>query len=142
MKSYRLTILFIACLATINTFAQKGAIEKAEKAYHDFGYIKTTEILQSVAENGYKSVELFEKLGNAYYFNNKMTEAVKWYGKLMQMELYDDLMQSNSVIDPEYYFRYAQALKSVENYEESNKWMKRFHDSKTDDSRGQHFLRR
>ncbi|MFD2824164.1 OmpA family protein [Lacinutrix iliipiscaria] len=111
-------------------FAQKGKIRKANKEYHNFAYIKTSEILLEVANEGHKSVDLFEKLGNAFYFNNKMEDAVKWYGELMALE--ED-------IDSEYYFRYAQALKYIENYKESDKWMEKFYSTKTDDSRGKAF---
>ncbi len=132
MKPHKLIITLLVYIITINVFGQKGVIEKADKTYKDFGYIKTTEILLRLAEKGYESEELFQKLGDAFYFNSKMEEAVKWYGKLMNYSI---------SVDPEYFFRYAQALKSVENYEESDKWMKKFYDAKSYDTRGQHFTK-
>ncbi|MFH4966028.1 OmpA family protein [Gaetbulibacter sp. M235] len=132
MKSRILIILFLTYLTTGNIFAQKGVIDKADKAYKDFGYIKTTEILLRLAEKGYESEELFQKLGDAFYFNSKMDEAVRWYGKLMNFSI---------SVDPEYFFRYAQALKSVENYKESDKWMQKFYDAKSYDTRGQYFTK-
>ena len=32
-----------------------------------------------LAEKGYKSAELFKKLGNSYYFNGELDKAAKWY---------------------------------------------------------------
>ena len=60
-----------------------------------------------------------------------MEDASKWYGELMNL---------NESIDPEYYFRYAQALKYLGNYKESDIWMNKFHSFKTDDSRGNAFI--
>ena len=131
MKFYKLTCIAFFSLFISIGFAQQGKIRKANKAYKKFAYIKTSEILLEVAKEGHKSTDLFEKLGNAYYFNNKMEDAVKWYGELMAL---------NEDLDPEYYFRYAQALKYGENYIESDKWMKKFNDTKTDSDRGRAFI--
>jgi len=130
MKLYKLTLIaFFGFFISIG-YAQKGKIKKATKEYDQFSYVKTSEILLEVAEAGHKSVDLFQKLGNSFYFNNKMEEATKWYGELMAL---------NEPLDAEYYFRYAQALKYGENYEESDKWMKKFNASKSNDSRGRAF---
>jgi len=111
-------------------YSQRGKVRQADKEYKNLAYIKTSEILLEVANDGYKSVDLFQKLGNSFYFNNKNEDAAKWYGELMAMD---------AIIDPEYYFRYAQSLKSIENYTESDKWMQKFADSKSDDLRGKSF---
>jgi len=130
MKLYKLTLIaFFGFFISIG-YAQKGKIKKASKQYDQFSYVKTSEILLEVAEAGHKSVDLFQKLGNSFYFNNKMEEATKWYGELMALD---------EPLDAEYYFRYAQALKYGENYEESDKWMKKFNASKSNDSRGRAF---
>ncbi|WP_299115851.1 OmpA family protein [uncultured Winogradskyella sp.] len=118
-------------MITLSTYAQNGKIKSVEDDYRDFAYVKTSEVLLEVANKGYKSADLFQKLANSYYFNNDMVNAAKWYGELMIM---------NEVIDPEYYFRYALALKGIENYEDSDKWMKKFNELKPDDLRGKAFL--
>jgi len=93
--------------------------------------VKTTDVLRAVADKGFESVDLFQKLGNAYYFNNNMEEAIIWYGKLMAMD---------KIIDSEYYYRYAQALKYMENYQESDKWMERFAENRSDELRSKVFV--
>ena len=112
-------------------YSQRGKIREASKEYDNLAYLKTSEILLEVAENGFKSVDLLQKLANSFYFNNQMEEAAKWYGELMTMDV--------DGIDPEYYFRYAQALKSIENYSESDKWMKKFASEDRSDLRGRAF---
>ena len=123
--------LVCAGMFALSAFAQNGKIKSVEDDYKDFAYVKTSEVLLEVANKGYKSAELFQKLANSYYFRNDMENAAKWYGELFTM---------NEVIDPEYYFRYAMALKGIEDYKESDKWMKKFNELKPDDMRGRAFL--
>lgn len=131
MKAQKYILILAAFLICNASFSQEGRINAANSEYDQFAYIKTSEILLKVANDGYKSVELFQKLGNSFYFNNKMDDAAKWYGELMAMD---------QIVDAEYYFRYAQALKSQENYDESDKWMIRFNEARPDDLRGKAFL--
>ena len=127
-KYILLTIVFVFLS---NLYAQNGKIQSVKDDYRDFAYVKTSEVLLEVANKGYKSVDLFQKLGNSFYFRNEMQEASKWYGELMALE---------EVIEPEYYFRYALALKGIKDYEESDKWMKKFNELKPTDLRGRAFM--
>ena len=127
----RYILLTFAIVISYSAFAQKGKIQNANNDYRDFAYVKTSEILLEVANKGYKSVDLFQKLANSYYFNDEMEQAAKWYGELMALK---------EVIDPEYYFRYAMALKGIEAYDESDKWMRKFNELKPDDLRGKAFM--
>ena len=134
IKLYKILFTFLTFIA-INSYAQKATINKATYDYNNFSYVKTTDILLEVANKGFKSVDLFEKLGNSFYFNNKMEEASIWYGELMKL----DEIEKDNKIDPEYYYRYAQSLKSVENYAESDKWMQKFSESIKNDIRARNF---
>lgn len=132
MKAHKIIcILVLSLIFSIGHAQKRGKIRQAAKEYDNLAYLKTSEILLEVAESGFTSVDLLQKLANSFYFNNDMQNAAKWYGELMKKNV--------SNIDPEYYFRYAQALKSIENYEESDKWMKKFAEEDRGDLRGQAF---
>lgn len=132
MKTVSRYILLTFVLAfSLASLGQNGKIQSVKDDYRDFAYVKTSEVLLEVANKGYKSVDLFQKLANSFYFNNQMEEAAKWYGELMAM---------NEVIDLEYYFRYALALKGIKDYEASDKWMKKFNELKPEDLRGKAFV--
>lgn len=133
MKYIKTSILLIVSLFSLTIIAQKGKIRSAIKDYENLSFVKTSEILESVAESGYKSKELFEKLGDAYYFNNDMKNAAKWYGELAAFA--PDL-------ESEYCWRYSQALKGIENYAESDKWMQKFKESNPADLRSKAFSSR
>ncbi|MCA0132081.1 OmpA family protein [Winogradskyella alexanderae] len=132
MKTVFKYLLFaIVVGSTSISFAQQGKIKSVENDYRDFAYVKTSEVLLEVANKGYKSVDLFQKLANSYYFRNEMEDAAKWYGELVAL---------NEVIDPEYYFRYALALKGIKDYKKSDIWMKKFYELKPNDMRGKAFM--
>ena len=132
MKTISKYIVLTFLLAFSTTiFSQNGKIQSVKDDYRDFAYVKTSEVLLEVANKGYKSVDLFQKLANSFYFQNKMEEAAKWYGELMSL---------GEVIDPEYYFRYALALKGIKDYEGSDQWMAKFNELKPNDSRGRAFM--
>ncbi len=127
-------ILMLSLIFSLGHAQKRGKLRQADKEYDNLAYLKTSEILLEVAESGFTSVDLLQKLANSFYFNNDMENAAKWYGELMKKKV--------DGIDPEYYFRYAQALKSVENYEESDKWMQKFAQEDRSDLRGQAFKTR
>ena len=123
-------ILAVALFSTASLFAQKVQVAKADKKYDKFAYIDAIEIYERVANKGYESADVFQKLGNAYYFNAELDKAAQWYGKLM------DLGQP---VEPEYYFRYSQTLKSLGEYTKANEMLAKFNESKGDDSRAQKY---
>ena len=130
MKMKIKLILAVALFSTASIFAQKVQVAKADKKYDKFAYIDAIEIYERVANKGYESADVFQKLGNAYYFNAELDKAAQWYGKLM------DLGQP---VEPEYYFRYSQTLKSIGEYTKANEMLEKFNESKGDDSRAQKY---
>lgn len=110
--------VIITCLFSFSSnFAQKAKLGSADEKYKSLAYIDAIAIYEKVAEKGYESPELFQKLGNSYYFNAKLEEAAKWYEKLFTFK---------QEIDPEYYYRYAQCLKAKEDYIKANEYLNMF----------------
>jgi outer membrane protein OmpA-like peptidoglycan-associated protein/tetratricopeptide (TPR) repeat protein len=115
----------------INGYAQIGAVARADKKYERYAYIDAIKTYERIAEKGYKSVDLFQKLGNAYYFNSEFDKAAKWYGELFAM---------GKDVEPEYYYRYAQSLKSLKDYAKANEMMETFNSKVGDDLRAKNFI--
>ncbi|MFY0482854.1 OmpA family protein [Flavobacterium sp. PLA-1-15] len=122
--NYLYTAIFI--IASINAGAQNAKLKKADRDYENYAYIDAIKTYERVAEKGYKDVGMFKKLGNAYYFNAELNKAEKWYRELFAMK---------QEVEPEYYYRYAQSLKSVSKYEEANKMLDLFNSKSGNDSR-------
>lgn len=120
-------IVFLLC--SLTSFSQKEI--KANNNYDKLAYIDAIDIYEGVAEKGYKSKDLFQNLGNAYYFNGLLDKAKGWYDKLFDL---------NVDVEPEYYFRYSQSLKSVKDYNKADKMMEKFFEL-TNDYRGEMYIK-
>ncbi|MDA0177144.1 OmpA family protein [Mesoflavibacter profundi] len=125
----RLYILFPLLLVFIynTSFAQEGISAKTEKKYEKLSYVEATKELLKLVEDGNRTPEVLKTLANAYYFNVKMEDASKWYGELFALK--------DIVVEYEYYYRYAMSLKAIGDYQNANKYMKKFAVLKPEDSR-------
>ncbi len=128
------TLLFLG--VCIQGYAQKVAEKKAEKEYNKLAYIDAIKIYERIASKGYTNASMLEKLGDANYFNGRLVEANKWYSELFEGEYSD---KGQKAISSEYYYRYAQTLKAVENYDRANQVMQQFVVLEKDDSRAKLF---
>lgn len=117
MKTLFLLFIIIP-LVTISGYAQERKLDKANQQYNQLAFIDATEVYLDVANSGYKSEELFEKLGNSYYFNANYEGAAKWYRKLFAF--------LPSVEEPTYYLRYSQSLKAIGKDKESQEWFDKY----------------
>lgn len=109
---------------------QKSVVQKADKQYEKLAYVDAIKTYEKLAEKGYKSEELFQKLGNAYYFNAQLNKANVYYAQLFAN--YPN--QEN-----EYRYRYAQTLKSVGDYTQSDAIMAEFAKNSSADLRSKQF---
>src|SRR5690606_20635244 len=112
--------LFLICHQAM--MGQKGLYEKANKKYDQLTYMDASEIYLHVANKGYRSAELLQKLGNTFYFNAKYVEAAQWYSALF------DLVGRTgpSGLEPIYYLRYSKSLLASGNEAEARKWYGRY----------------
>ncbi|WP_010181158.1 OmpA family protein [Aquimarina agarilytica] len=128
-KKYTLTLI-VSVLISFWGLAQQKKLEQANKSYERYAYIDTQKILLKVADKGYRSADLFQKLGNSYYFNADYENAVIWYA---------ELIKEGGDLDAEYYFRYAQSLKAMQEYAASDKFMNKFYTLKGGDIRAKNY---
>lgn len=127
MKKNILLGLVLHTMFCCSLFAQKAKIATAEKQYNTYAYVDAIQTYERLATKGYQSTEMFQKLANAYYFNSDYDKAADWYQKLFQL---------TPELDPEYYYRYAQSLKSVGKTKEAKEVLDKFNAIANKDSRG------
>lgn len=96
----------LSMLVVAGASAQSSKLKQADKDYENYAYVEANKIYEQLAMKGYRSLEMFQRLGDGYYFNARYKEAAKWYGELFGM---------SSEQPSEYYLRYSQSLKSVGN---------------------------
>ncbi|OOV26281.1 flagellar motor protein MotB [Flavobacterium sp. LM5] len=127
MKNYILFSILYVSLFPWNANAQKGKIASADKKYDNYAYVDAIQTYERVANKGYQSAEMFEKLANAYYFNSDFEKAAQWYEQLFNLE---------SNLEPENYYRYAQSLKAVGKEKQAQEILSKFEGKSSNDTRG------
>ncbi|MCB0372701.1 MAG: OmpA family protein [Muricauda sp.] len=110
--------LTLTLLLTFLAYSQKGNIKKANEEFDAYSFIDAREIYLKVVNDGYRSAQVFKNLGDTYYFNSEYGEAIVWYKKLMT--------EYPNEVEPIYYYRSAQSLKSIGEYQESKKMMGKY----------------
>ncbi len=111
-----LVVLIATCTGTIS--AQERLVNKANAQYEDYSFSPAIDIYKRVLDKGYVSADLLKRLGNSYYFNADYQEASETYARLVDEYTAD--------VGAEYYFRYAQTLRTLGEYEKSNAIMSKF----------------
>jgi hypothetical protein len=92
-----------------------AAVAVEEKAkYVNIDILSTYE---RVLDKGYKSVDMLKRVGNNRFFQGDLAIATKWYSKLFDI---------TTDLEPAYYYRYAQSLKSIGQNEKADEMMKIF----------------
>jgi outer membrane protein OmpA-like peptidoglycan-associated protein/tetratricopeptide (TPR) repeat protein len=101
---------------------------KADKEYASYAYIDAIKTYERMFTRGYKSPDILLKLANSYYFKGEFEQSAKWYKELFSLQ-YDAV--------PECYYRFAQSLKSIKEYEHADKMMAKFNKANGNDLRAQ-----
>jgi outer membrane protein OmpA-like peptidoglycan-associated protein/tetratricopeptide (TPR) repeat protein len=105
---------------------KKAALAKADSQYDKYAYVDAIKTYERIYKGGYKSADILQKLGNSYYFKADLEGASKYYGELMDL---------NQEVEPEYYYRYAQSLKAIKDYNKADKMLALFNQKSGNDSR-------
>lgn len=106
MKKYIYILLFIS----ISANCQEKSLLKADQKFQKEQYIEAIKIYEQLAKKGVASIEIYQRLGDSYYFNANYEKAFVWYQKLYEL---------NANCSSEYLYRYAQCLKSTGNYDQA-----------------------
>ncbi|MGJ8715886.1 MAG: OmpA family protein [Maribacter stanieri] len=120
---FLLSFLFVAILCS----AQKVNKNTVADNFEHYAYMGNESTYEELSKKGMSDEEICKNLGNAAYLKAKYDEASYWYAKLLEL--------NSETIAPDYMYRYAQSLKSIKNYKDSNLWMKKFKKAKKNDVR-------
>lgn len=107
------TYSFILFLS-LTCFGQKPTIKKANNLFVNRSYVDAAKMYEALKP----SQEVLQNLGDCYYNNTQMDFAVKNYGQLFFS--YKDSLK------PESYFKYAHALKGINDFEKADAIMSEY----------------
>jgi outer membrane protein OmpA-like peptidoglycan-associated protein/tetratricopeptide (TPR) repeat protein len=131
-NSTALYLIMILNLFSFSVNAQKDKVSNANKKYDNFAYIDAIKTYERMAEKGYKSPEMYKQLGNAYFFNAELDKAAKWYDLLFALP---------TNIDTEYYYRYAQCLRSIGQNDKATKMLKIYNEKSDSSNKGEIYIK-
>ena len=97
----------------------------------DRAYIDAIEIYKELANEGHGSYDIFTKIADSYYFNSKYSDASKWYDKIVE--------NYKESVTAEQYFRYAQTLRAIDEYDKADDMMNAFSELSGQDFRAELF---
>lgn len=120
--------MFVLLVLGTTAQAQEAQTKRADTRMERFAYIDAIQLYEHVANKGYHTSEVLKNLGDAYYFNGKLIEAHKWYSILFEE------IEGNEIAS-EYYYRYAQTLKSIEEYDRATVVLEQFKKLEAEDIR-------
>ena len=130
-RKYKILVVLFALGFSFLGYSQERLVTKGDENYEEYSFRPAIDIYKRVMDKGYVSADLLKKLGNSYYFNADYVEAADTYKKLIDEYTND--------AKAEHYFRYAQSLKSLGDYEASNEMMAKFTEITSDDVRASVF---
>ena len=116
-------IFTILALTSTFIFAQKKV---ADKFFKNYAYVKASDLYQEAVKKGDSSAHVLTRLGDCYYNNSDSEKAATWYSEAVKR--YDD-------IDPIYYYKYAQSLRSLGQYEDAVIYLEKFNEVQNDEDR-------
>ena len=131
MKHKVIFLLVILFLFHGMAEAQERLIEKGNEKFEAYSFSPAIDIYKKVMDKGYVSADLLRKLGNSYYYNADYKDAADTYKKLV-----NDYPQE---ITAEDYFKYAQTLKTLGDYDTSSTIMTKFIEITKGDGRANAF---
>jgi len=119
MKNFNYLILLLFIGNSFMVSAQNGKQKKADRLFNDLAYIEAVEVYKELIEKDYNTTANNQKLGDSYMKLRSPENAVFYYADALKAEN----------VPPEYYFKYAQALRGVKRYDESREWLQKYRDS-------------
>jgi outer membrane protein OmpA-like peptidoglycan-associated protein len=116
MKNFNYLILLLFIGNSFMAPAQNSKQKKADRLYNDLAYIEAVDVYKELIEKDFNTAYNQSKLGDAYLKLSSPENAVFYYAEAVK----------DTSISPEYYFKYAQALRGVKRYDESKEWLKKY----------------
>ena len=124
------SLLLVLFAVAFNGFSQIRKLKKADQYYQKLSYSLAIPVYENLRGSKMDSPQMQAKLAFSYYQIGNMKKAV---------EQYKSVFEKASDIAAEQLYYYAQALKQIGDFDESNKQMASFNDKKATDSRGKAF---
>ncbi|MDP5158660.1 MAG: OmpA family protein [Flaviramulus sp.] len=119
MKNKNYILVCILLTISISMFSQQGKQKRADTLFNKFSFVKAAEVYKDLIANNYNKDYATRKLADCYAFLRDPRNASRYYKSVVN--------QKN--VPLEYYYKYAQSLRGMKKYDESQIWLQRYKDS-------------
>jgi len=100
-------------------FPQQKKQRKADTLFNNFSFVKAAKLYKELVQNNYNRNYATRKLADSYAFLRDPRNASRYYKSVVKQK----------DVPVEYYYKYAQSLRGMKKYDESQIWIKRYKDS-------------
>ncbi|WP_240964595.1 OmpA family protein [Flavivirga algicola] len=119
MKNKNYILVCIALMLSFSVFSQQGKQKRADTLFNKFSFVKAAKVYRELIQNNYNKDYATRQLADCYAYLRDPRNASRYYKNVVK--------QDNVPI--EYYYKYAQSLRGMKKYDDSQIWLKRFKDS-------------
>jgi outer membrane protein OmpA-like peptidoglycan-associated protein len=114
MKLQRNLLGIYVLLLSVCVYAQQDVLTTANKNYTNMSYSQAIKLYNALIRGGYGSSELFENLGNSYYYQSNYALA---------NDSYDSLFKRTEDVSKSTYYRYVNVLRSQNKQAAADLWL-------------------
>ncbi|TNJ41521.1 OmpA family protein [Tamlana fucoidanivorans] len=119
MNKKNYIFICLALFLSVSLFGQQGKQKRADTLFNKFSFVKASKVYRELIENNYNKDYATRKLADCYALMRDPKNAARYYKSVVKQEK----------VPIEYYYKYAQSLRGIKKYEESQEWLERFKDS-------------
>ncbi|MCL6295804.1 OmpA family protein [Jejuia spongiicola] len=112
-------LICLALMLSVSVFAQQGKQKRADTLFNKFSFVKAAKVYKDLIEKNYNKDYATRRLADCYAYLRNPQSASRYYKKVVEQEN----------VPIEYYYSYAQSLRGIKKYKESQIWLQRFKDS-------------
>jgi outer membrane protein OmpA-like peptidoglycan-associated protein len=116
-KNYILA--FVLLMISFSVFPQQGKQKRADTLFNKFSFVKAAKVYRDLIDNNYNRDYAVRKLADCYAYLRDPRNASRYYKSAVKQEN----------VPVEYYYKYAQSLRGMKKYKESQEWLQRYKDS-------------
>ncbi|GAA4881959.1 OmpA family protein [Flaviramulus aquimarinus] len=119
MNTKNYILVCMALMLSLSVFSQQRKQKRADTLFNKFSFVKASKLYRELLQNNYNKNYATRKLADCYALLRDPRNASRFYKSVVK--------QKN--VPVQYYYKYAQALRGMKKYDESQIWLKRFKDS-------------
>ncbi|MEP3839203.1 MAG: OmpA family protein [Algibacter sp.] len=109
----------MALLLSLSMFPQQRKQKRADTLFNKFSFVKAAKLYRELVQDNYNRNYATRKLADSYALLRDPRNASRYYKSAVKQK----------DVPVEYYYKYAQSLRGMKKYDESQIWLQRYKDS-------------